>query len=323
MKEILVKNSLKEMNLKLGSSIIMHGNDIDVVKGVFSSGSIQLDRALGVGGFPYGRIVEIFGNETSGKTTIALQTIKAAQDNNKKCLFIDAEHALDIEYVKSMGIDISKLLVASPMSGEQVFEIIEMMINEKKVDLIVVDSVAAMVPSIEMESNINDQQMGAHARLMSKGLRKIQTLQSNTDITIIFLNQIREKIGVFFGNPETTTGGKALRFYSSIRIEARKAELIKESNEKIGIKTKLTIIKSKVSPPLKIAYVDIFFGKGFDYNNEILDFAIEKGIIIKSGSWYSYNDNKIGQGKEQLKKYFIENENIFEEIKTKTLLKIN
>lgn len=292
---------------------------------VIPTGSIQLDQALGIGGFPIGRIVEIYGNESSGKTTIALQLIKEAQQQALKALFIDAEHALDIEYVKSIGIDTNKLLVANPITGEQVFELIEYTIKNKLANLIVIDSVASMLPSQEAENNINDQQLGAHARLMSRGLRKIQALLVNENVCIVFLNQIREKIGVFFGNPETTTGGKALKFYTSIRIESKKADLIKNNNEKIGIKSKLTITKNKLAPPYKTAYVDIFFNQGYDYTNEIIEYAIENNIIQKNGSWYFYEDKKIVQGREQLRKYMLENLETFNKIKTIVInkLKIN
>lgn len=323
--EAINENNLIQTNnfLKDWKGIIEKANNTDVVGEVINTGSIQLNKALGINGFPVGRIIEIFGNESSGKTTIALQAIKEAQNANKKCLFIDAEHSLDMNYVKSLGIDINNLLVANPLCGEQAFEIMEYMIKNKLSNFIVVDSVAALIPKLELENNINDHQLGAHARLMSKGLRKIQALMNQHEVTVIFLNQIREKIGVFFGNPETTTGGKALKFFSSIRIEVRKNDLIKDNNNKIGIRSKITIVKNKLSAPFKIAYIDIYFNTGYDNMLEILEFAIDYGILIKNGSWYFYNNNKICQGKEQLKKFMLENVEFFNTIKEETIKKID
>jgi len=316
---LLNNQNLKSINEKLGSNLLKFADKIDLIKYIYKTGSIALDKSLGIGGFPSGKIIEIFGNEGCGKTTIALQTIKEAQKDQKRCLFIDAEHALNMSFVKNIGIDASKLLVFSPNSGEQVFELLEQVIKNKMVDLIVIDSVAAMVPEVEMINKIGDQQMGAHARLMSKGLRKIQTLLGDSDITIIFLNQVREKIGIIFGNPEITTGGKALRFYSSVRIEVRKSELIKDGLDKIGIKIKTNIIKSKLSAPMKTAFVDIYFSSGFDYQKEIIHFAIENNIIFKNGSWFSYNEQKLAQGKEKLYKYLELNPKLLAEIIKKTI----
>lgn len=251
---------------------------------VIGTGSISLNKALGIGGYPVGKIIEIYGNESSGKTTLTLHAIAEAQKLNKRCLFVDIENSLDINYAKNIGIDIDKLLIAHPTSGEQTFDLIEYLIKENKIDVIVIDSVAAMIPSQEIENNINDQQMGLHARMMSKGLRRIQSLLLKHECTIFFINQIREKIGVFFGNPETTTGGKALKFYSTLRLEVRKSDLIKENNDKIGIESKITIVKNKISSPLKTAYINIYFSEGFNYDNEIIDFAIEYDVIKKSGS---------------------------------------
>ncbi len=307
----------------LGKKLINYANEVAQEIPVIPSGSISLNQALGIGGYPVGKIIEIYGNESSGKTTLTLHAIKEAQAMGKRCMFIDIENSLDIKYIENIGIDPSKLLVAHPQSGEQVFEIMELMIKNNKVDLIVVDSVAAMVPLAEADAKVEDQQMGLHARLMSKGLRKLQALLINHECTVFFINQIREKIGVFFGNPETTTGGKALKFFSTMRLETRKADLIKESNDKIGIQTKVTVTKNKLAAPLKVAYVDIYFENGFNYDNEIIDFAIQYNVIAKSGSWYSYNDTKLGQGKEQLKKYLIENQELFQEIKNETVNKIS
>lgn len=307
--------------LKDWKGFIKNGNEIQEVKETISTGSIGLDNITGVNGIPVGRIIEIYGNESSGKTTIALHLIKEAQLKNKRCLFIDAEHSLDINYVKSLDIDLTKLLVATPISGEQAFEMIENAIKNKIADFIVVDSVAALVPQCEIDSKVDEYQMGAHARLMSKGLRKIQMLIDN-NTTIIFLNQLREKIGIMFGNPEITPGGKALRFFSSLRLEVKKSDLIKDNNNKIGIRSKVTVIKNKLSPPLKSTYLDIYFSQGYDSMNEIIAFAIQYEIIKKNGSWFSYNNKNICQGKEQVKKFMVENPEIFNNIKKEVIKNI-
>ncbi|MGL4950218.1 MAG: recombinase RecA [Mycoplasma sp.] len=306
----------------LGKNILNLASEINEEVEVIDTGSINLNKAIGIGGYPMNKIIEIYGNESSGKTTLALNAIKQAQLKGLRCLYIDVENAIDAKYMKSIGIDVSKLLIAHPTSGEQVFEIIELMLKNNKIDLFVVDSVAAMVPEVEKEANVDEQQMGLHARLMSKGLRRIQSLMIHHNATLIFINQIREKIGVFFGNPEVTTGGKALKFYSSLRIETRKSDLIKDANNKVGIQVKATITKNKLSPPLKIALLDIYFQNGFDHTFEILNFAIEYGVINKSGSWYSFQDEKIGQGMEQLKRRIKEDPELFEKIKTITIEKI-
>lgn len=319
MRSEIRNNELNAFESVLGKNVIKFANQNNEKIDVIPTGSIALDKALGVGGYPIGKIIEIYGNESSGKTTIALQAIKQAQLLGKKCLFIDLENSLDIKYVRNIGIDDSKLLIAYPNSGEQAFDIMELMIKSNKVDFIVVDSVAAMIPINEIESKYDEQQMGLQARMMSKGLRKIQSLLINNECTILFINQIREKIGIFFGNPETTTGGKALKFFSSIRLETRKSDLIKSDNDKIGIQAKVTVIKNKLAAPLKTAFIDIYFDKGFNYNNEIIEFAIKYEILKKSGSWYFYNNDKLCQGKEQLKKYLNEHSDVFELIKNDTL----
>ncbi|MGL4948282.1 MAG: recombinase RecA [Mycoplasma sp.] len=306
----------------LGKNILNLASDVDNNIDVIDSGSLQLNKALGVNGYPRNRIIEIYGNESSGKTTLTLNAIKQAQIAGLRCLYIDVENALDIRYVESLGIDKNKLMIAHPVNGEQVFEIIELMIKNNKMDLIIVDSVAAMVPSVEKEANVEEQQMGLHARLMSKGLRRIQSLMMNNNVTIIFTNQIREKIGVFFGNPEVTTGGKALKFYSSLRIETRKTDLIKDANNKVGIQIKVTVTKNKLAPPLKLALIDIYFNSGFNQMFEIMNFAVEYGVINKSGSWYSFEGQKIGQGIEQVKKKLQEDSELYEKIKTITIEKI-
>ena len=307
--------------IKEWKGIVKNAVDIGEIHEIISTGSLGLDNAIGINGIPVGRIIEIYGNESCGKTTIALQIIKEAQKKNKKCLFIDAEHSLDVNYVKSLGVDLTKLLVATPYSGEQAFDIIENTIKNKIANFIVVDSVAALVPQCEIDSKVDEYQMGAHARLMSKGLRKIQMLMDDK-ITIIFLNQIREKIGIFFGNPEVTPGGKALKFFSSIRLEVRKSDLIKDNNNKIGIRSKITVVKNKLSPPLKSSYIDIYFNQGYDSVNEFLTFAIDYGIIKKNGSWFSYDNNNLCQGREQLKKLMLENIEFFNNIKNEVIKNI-
>ncbi|MCV3754211.1 recombinase RecA [Ureaplasma zalophigenitalium] len=284
-----------------------------------STGSLQIDNITGVNGIPVGRITEIFGNESSGKTTIALQTAAECQKNGGKVVFIDMEGSFDINYAKKLGINTSELLIAQPTTGEIAFEMIETLLKSNNINLIIIDSVAAMIPENEFLNDMNETAMGAHARLMSKGLRKIQPLISKSKTAIIFLNQLREKINVFFGNPETTTGGKALRFYASLRIETRKADLIKDGINKIGIKTKITVIKNKLAAPMQSCYIDIFFGQGFNYANEILEFAIEYGVLKKNGSWFYYDEMKIAQGREQLKKYCEENSEFFTNIQGKVL----
>ncbi len=326
MKEVNTNTNEKELfkmfNIK-NNQIIEYGDKmLQDETDIISTGCLQLDEALGVGGIPRGKIIEIYGNESSGKTTIALQTIKQAQALGLKCLYLDLENTLNINYMKSIGIDIEKILIANPMSGEQTFEIIEAMLKNKQVDLIVVDSVAAMLPEVERENDFDSQSIGAHARLMSRGLRKITPLVAANRSVVMFINQIREKIGVMFGNPETTTGGKALKFFASVRLEIKKVELIKSGLEKIGIKSKITVVKNKVAAPLKTAFIDILFNQGYDEMNDILDFAIKYEIIQKSGSWYSYNGEKIGQGVDQLRKTFSDNNELYTEVKNLVLSKI-
>lgn len=282
---------------------------------VISTGSLQINKITGINGIPIGRITEIYGNESSGKTTLCLQTIAECQKNNGTVALVDMEGSFDLKYAKNIGIDTAKLIVAQPTTGEMAFDMIETLLKTNGVNLIVIDSVAAMIPETEYNSDMNEALMGAHARLMSKGLRKIQPLISRSNTAIIFINQIREKINTYFGNPENTTGGKALKFYASLRIEMRKADVIKEGINKIGVKAKVTTIKNKLAPPLQTCHVDIFFGQGFDYYNEIIDFAIDYAFIKKAGSWYSYNNQKIGQGKEQLKNELLSNKEMFSTIK--------
>jgi recombination protein RecA len=280
----LFDEAIKQIEIQFGKgSLTTFGSDDREIE-VIPTGSIQLDRALGVGGYPKGRVIEIYGNESSGKTTLALQAIAQCQKLNGKCAYIDLEHALDGKYCEANGVDLSKLLLAQPDSGEQAFSLIEALIKTDMIDLVIVDSVAALVPNAELVGDFEDQTIGLQARMMSKGLRIIQGLMAKHNTTVIFINQIREKVGVMFGNPETTTGGRALRFYASVRMELRKVELIKSGNDCVGIKTSVKIVKNKVAPPLYKAFVDIYFDKGIDHTCEIIDFALEKHVIEKRGA---------------------------------------
>lgn len=312
--------AIKEIDKKYGKGTITNGQleNVDVI----SSGSISLDNTLGIKGFPKGRIVEIFGNESSGKTTIALQAAAQCLNQGGKVAYIDAENALDINYLIGIGIDPEKLLIAHPESGEQAFNIIDALIKTKVIDLIVVDSVAALIPESELKGEVGDQNIGAHARLMSKGLRMIQNSISRSNVCVIFINQLREKVGIMFGNPEVTTGGRALKFFSSIRLDVRKSELLKNGNDAIGIKTKVTVVKNKLAPPLKHCFIDIFFGKGYDYKNEIINFAIDYEVITKSGSWYYFDNNKICQGRTTLDVELNNNTDLYNQIKDIVLSKI-
>lgn len=316
-----LNDALKEMEKKFGKQTFEDLNNENV--NVISSGSISLNEAIGIGGFPKGRIVEIYGNESSGKTTIALQAAKECISSGGNVAYIDVENALNPSYVSSLGIDLKKLLIAHPDNGEQAFDLIDALLKTNMINLIVIDSVAALVPKQEIEGNMQDQNIGLHARMMSKGLRMIQNTIAKSDACVIFINQVREKVGVMFGNPEITTGGRALRFFSSLRLDVRKSELIKEGNEVLGIKSKVSVVKNKMAPPFKNCFIDIFFDKGFDYFKEIINFAIEYEIITKSGTWFYYNDQKLGQGRSQSEKYLHDNQNLYEEIKTKVLNKLD
>ena len=281
---------------------------------VVPTGSLSLDIALGVGGMPRGRIIEIYGPESSGKTTVALHVVAEVQKMGGIAGFIDAEHALDPVYAKNIGVDIDNLYISQPDNGEQALEITETMVRSGAVDVIIVDSVAALVPKAEIDGEMGDSHVGLHARLMSQALRKLTAVISKTNCVVIFINQLREKVGVMFGNPETTTGGRALKFYSSVRLDVRRIESLKAQGEVIGNRTRVKVVKNKVAPPFKEAEFDIMFGKGISKVGDIVDLAAASDIIVKSGSWYSYNGNKIGQGRENTKAYLQENPEIMEEI---------
>lgn len=296
--------------MKLGEGGL---KDIDVV----SSGSLALDIALGVGGYPKGRIIEIYGPESSGKTTFALHAIAEVQKTGGKAAFIDAEHALDPVYAKKLGVNINDLLLSQPDTGEQALEICEALVRSEAMSIIVIDSVAALVPQAEIEGEMGDSHVGLQARLMSQALRKLSGAINKTNTICIFINQLREKVGVMFGNPETTPGGRALKFYSSIRLDVRRAEQIKQGTDVIGNKTVVKVVKNKVAPPFKTAEVDIMYGEGVSKEGEIVDIASNLGIIDKSGAWFSYNGEKIGQGKENVKLLLKENKSLFDEINSK------
>ena len=288
-------------------------NEIDAV----SSGSLTLDIALGVGGYPKGRIVEIYGPESSGKTTFALQAIAEVQKQGGKAAFIDAEHALDPVYAKNLGVDINELLLSQPDTGEQALEICEALVRSEAIGIVVIDSVAALVPQAEIEGEMGDSHVGLQARLMSQALRKLSGIINKTNTIAIFINQLREKVGVLFGNPETTPGGRALKFYSTIRLDVRRGEQIKNGDNVIGNKTNVKVVKNKVAPPFKTASLEIMYGEGVSREAEIIDLASEIGIIDKSGAWYSYKGEKIGQGKENAKAFLKNNPDIKEEIEEK------
>ena len=288
-------------------------NEIDVV----SSGSLTLDIALGVGGYPKGRIIEIYGPESSGKTTFALQAIAEVQKNGGRAAFIDAEHALDPVYAKNLGVNINEVLLAQPDTGEQALEICDALVKSDAIDIVVIDSVAALVPQAEIEGEMGDSHVGLQARLMSQALRKLSGTISKTNTIAIFINQLREKVGVLFGNPETTPGGRALKFYSTIRLDVRRGEQIKNGDNVIGNKTNVKVVKNKVAPPFKTAAVEIMYGEGVSREAEVLDLASEIGIVDKSGAWYAYKGEKIGQGKENAKSFLRDNPKIKEEIENK------
>ena len=308
-----------------GSIMRMGADHVSISENVISTGCLSLDVALGVGGVPRGRIIEVFGPESSGKTTLALHIVAEAQKTGGYAAFIDAEHAMDPEYAKNLGINLDELLVSQPDSGEQSLEIAETLVRSGALDIIVVDSVAALVPRAELEGDMGDSHMGLQARLMSQALRKLTGTVSRSNTTVLFVNQIREKIGVMFGNPETTPGGRALKFYSSVRIDIRRITSLKEGSDIVGNRTRVKIVKNKVAPPFKSTEFDIMYGKGISKEGDIIDLALKGDIIEKTGAWFSYGDMKIGQGRENAKHYLAENNDIYSEIiqKVRSFMGIN
>jgi recombination protein RecA len=310
--------ALKQIEKQFGKGSIMKlGEKTDLRISTVSSGSLALDVALGVGGYPRGRVIEIYGPESSGKTTVSLHAIAEVQAAGGTAAFIDAEHALDPAYAQKLGVNIDELLLSQPDTGEQALEIAEALVRSGAVEIIVVDSVAALVPKAEIEGEMGDSHMGLQARLMSQALRKLSGAINKSNTIAVFINQVREKIGVMFGNPETTPGGRALKFYSTIRLEVRRAEQLKQGSEIVGNKTKIKVVKNKVAPPFKVAEVDIMFGEGISQVGEIIDMGSELDIIEKSGSWYSYNGDRLGQGRENAKLFLKENKTLQTEISKK------
>ena len=313
-----LESALGLIERNYGSGSIMRlGDNTTVNIEAISTGSLGLDLALGIGGLPKGRIIEVYGPESSGKTTLALQVVASAQKKDGICAFIDAEHALDPVYAKNLGVDVDKLLVSQPDAGEQALEIADTLVKSGAVDVLVVDSVAALVPKAELEGDMGDSHMGLHARLMSQALRKLTSSISRSNAMVIFINQIRMKIGVMFGSPETTTGGNALKFYASVRLDIRRIGQIKDKDQIVGNQTRVKVVKNKVAPPFKITEFDILYGEGISKHGELIDLGVSANIIDKAGAWFSYNDQRIGQGKENAKKYLKDNPDTALEIENK------
>ena len=318
-----LEQALQQIEKQFGKGAIMKFGESEVQKvEAIPTGCLTLDMALGIGGIPRGRIIEIYGPESSGKTTVALHMIAETQKEGGMAAFIDAEHALDPYYAQNLGVQINDLYIAQPDSGEQALNITETLVRSNSIDLIVVDSVAALTPQAEIDGEIGDSNVGLQARLMSQAMRKLTAICNKSRCSIVFINQLREKVGVMYGNPEVTTGGKALKFYSSVRIDIRKADAIKDGSEVVGNHTKARIVKNKVAPPFKVAEFDILFGKGISQNGCVLDVATDLGIVEKSGSWFSYNDEKIGQGRDKTLDYLNKNPEVFNEINEKVRAKI-
>ena len=310
-----LEQALKDIEKQFGKGSVMRlGDKVHEKMDVIPTGSVTLDMALGVGGYPKGRIIEIYGPESSGKTTFALHAIAEAQKQGGVAAFIDAEHALDPRYAHALGVDVDNLIVSQPDTGEQALEIADQLIKSGAIAILVVDSVAALVPKAEIDGDMGDAHVGIQARLMSQAMRKLSGAISKSNAVAIFINQIREKVGVMFGNPETTSGGRALKFYASIRLDIRRVEQIKQGDTAIGNITRVKVVKNKVAPPFRQVDVDLIYGKGISREAEILDLAVKFDIIVKSGSWFSYNDEKLGQGRENIKDYLKQNPNLCEEI---------
>ncbi|MCP4718076.1 MAG: recombinase RecA [Desulfobacteraceae bacterium] len=317
-KEKAIQTVMSQIERQFGKGSIMKlgGREVEAVP-VIRTGSLALDKALGVGGYPRGRVIEIYGPESSGKTTLALHAVAEAQKSGGIAAFIDAEHALDVAYAKRLGVDCDELLISQPDTGEQALEIADMLVRSGGIDIMVVDSVAALVPRSEIEGEMGDSHMGLQARLMSQALRKLTGTIGKTNTTLIFINQIRMKIGVVYGNPETTTGGNALKFYASMRLEIRKAAAIKEGQDITGNRTRVKVVKNKLAPPFKNVEFDLMYGEGISRTGDLLDMGVELNIVDKSGSWYSFEGERIGQGRENVKVFLIDNPDIFGKIETK------
>ena len=321
-KEEKLESALKDIEKLFGKGSVMKLGDrpplnIDTIH----SGSILVDNALGIGGYPKGRIIEIFGPESSGKTTLALSAVSECQKAGGRAAFVDAEHAIDPVYARQLGVNTDELILSQPDNGEQALEIVEMLARSEAIDIIIVDSVAALVPQSELEGEMTDNSVGAHARLMSKAMRKLAGVLNKTNCTVIFINQLREKVGVMYGNPEVTTGGRALKFYASVRIDIRKGEAIKEGDKIIGNQVNVKIVKNKVAPPFKNCKVDLIYGKGFSKTGEILELSLEYGFAKKAGSWYEVLGERVGQGKDNAVSYLENNPDIIDELQTKIIQK--
>ena len=314
-KDSLLQDTIKQIEKQYGKGSIMKlGDRANVDIDAIPSGSIKLDLALGIGGYPKGRIIEIYGPESSGKTTLALHAIAEVQKRGGRAAFIDAENAIDPLYAHNLGVQINDLILSQPDSGEQALEITELLIKSNAIDLVVIDSVAALVPQAELDGEMSDSQVGLQARLMSKAMRKLAGVMNRSECTAIFINQLREKVGIMFGNPETTPGGRALKFYSSVRLDIRKSEAIKNGSDIIGNKVNVKVVKNKVAPPFKVAAIEIMYGEGISFVGELVDLCVDYEVIQKSGAWFSYKGDKIGQGREAVKAYLKANKDVQDEI---------
>jgi len=315
-KDKAIELAVSQIERQFGAGAVMRlGEDqINMQVDSISTGALSLDAALGIGGIPRGRVIEVYGPESSGKTTLALHVVANAQKNGGYAAFVDAEHALDPKYAGQLGVDVKNLLISQPDSGEQALEITETLVRSNALDVIVIDSVAALVPRAELEGEMGDSHMGLHARLMSQALRKLAGSVSKSNTSVIFINQIREKIGVMFGNPETTTGGRALKFYASVRMDIRRIGAIKDGQDNIGNRVRVKIVKNKMAPPFRETELDIMFGQGFSFEGDILDLALKANLVVKSGSWFSYGEDRLGQGKENVKNFFTDNPDLMEKL---------